>query len=72
MKFEIVKTLTNDAGDERILIILRGDGVATYRRQWSRSGGWGDIGPECGLYDTTEAAENEARARTQWLVPHFH
>jgi len=72
MADELIKTLTNEAGDERVLIVRRDNGVCTYRRQWKEGGGWGAPGPDAGLYDSVEAAENEARARVSWLVPLFH
>lgn len=72
MTFTIFKTLTNEAGNERVLITQREDGVASYRRQWLEPGGWGAIGVECGLYDSPETAESEARARIAWLIPQLH
>ncbi len=40
MADELIKTLTNEAGDERVLIVRRDNGVCTYRRQWKEGGGW--------------------------------
>ena len=45
MADELIKTLTNDAGDERVLVVRRGDGACTYRRQWKGEGGWGRRDP---------------------------
>ena len=65
----IVGTLTRPDGLERVLIVKRADHLATYRRQSSNreSGKWNEPGPDCGLYDTLEAAEDEARERIWWL-----
>jgi ADP-ribose pyrophosphatase YjhB (NUDIX family) len=65
----IVEILTSPDQLERVLIIRRADGLATYRRQWSAPGGWGASGPDAGLYDTAAMAEAEARARVTWLLP---
>ena len=67
----VLETLTNEAGDERVVIVRRADGVFTYRRQWHGEGGWsGSLA--LGLYDSADAAEAEARSRVGWLVPAFH
>jgi hypothetical protein len=29
---------------------------------------WGSPGPDCGIYDSAETAESEARQRVRWLV----
>jgi len=67
---EIAGTLTRSDGLERALIVIRADGLATYRRQTmdSASGRWKASGPDCGLYDSVESAEAEARARIWWLA----
>ncbi|WP_316187561.1 MULTISPECIES: hypothetical protein [unclassified Bradyrhizobium] len=31
-------------------------------------GEWGPPGPDCGIYDTVETAENEARRLVPWLA----
>jgi hypothetical protein len=64
-----VSVLTNEHGDERVLILRRLDGSFTYRRQWASGTGWGNPGPACGVYDSAFTAENEARARVSWLHP---
>lgn len=69
MLYKTLKVLTNDAGTERVLIEEREDGVVTVRKQWMERYGWGRLGPEFGLYDSLETAENEARGRTAWLEP---
>ena len=63
-----IKALTNERGDERVVILERTDGSYTYRHQSFRDG-WGGLGPICGIYDSAEMAESEARARTHWLNP---
>lgn len=72
MQGEILKSFDNDAGDERVLIVQRSDGLWTWRKQALHVDGWGSEGPDCGVYDSAESAENEARARTHWLAPLFH
>ncbi|HWU12990.1 MAG TPA: hypothetical protein VN157_03160 [Caulobacter sp.] len=66
----VVGTLTRPDGLERILVVKRADGLASYRRQFidAVSGRWGPPGPELGLYDTIETAEIEARSRVWWLA----
>ena len=70
MSGDVLKILTNDAGDERVLVVRRSDGSHAYRRGWHGEGGWSD-GPDLGLYDSAETAETEARARVSWLIPAF-
>ncbi len=67
---EIIGTLTRPDGLERVLLITRMGGLTTYRLQSKRSasGQWGSPGPDCGLYDSLETAEAEARARVWWLA----
>jgi hypothetical protein len=67
----VLETLTNETGDERVLIVRRADGVFTYRHQWNRDGGWSGA-LDLGLYDSAGTAEAEARLRVGWLVPAFH
>jgi hypothetical protein len=33
-----------------------------------RENAWGPPGPDCGIYDTADTAENEARQRVPWLA----
>lgn len=69
MLYKTLKVLTNDAESERVMIEEREDGVVTSRMQWKWRNGWGTPGPECGLYDSLETAESEARGRIVWLGP---
>ena len=71
MSESTLKILINDAGDERVLIVRRADGVHTYRREQHGEVGWGK-GLDLGLYDSADTAEAEARVRVRWLVPAFH
>lgn len=71
MSGDVLKILTSDAGDERVLIVRRADGVYTYRREQYGEDGW-DKGLDLGLYDSANTAEAEARMRVGWLVPAFH
>ena len=66
MSGDVLKILTCDAGDERVLIVRRADGVYAYRREWIGEGGWSGA-LDLGLYDSAETAETEARARVSWL-----
>jgi hypothetical protein len=68
MSDRIVKVLIrNSVAKLRVLVVQRTDGVYTYYRQWASPEGWaGDV--PCGLYDTAETAESEARARVWWLA----
>lgn len=68
---EVLKTLTDDTCDERVVIVRRADIVFTYRREWHGEGGW-CCGLDLGLYDSADTAETEARMRIGWLVPAFH
>jgi hypothetical protein len=34
--------------------------------------GWGATGPDCGIYDSPDSAEMEARQRVPWLRMQFH
>jgi hypothetical protein len=34
--------------------------------------GWGKTGPDCGIYDSPDTAEMEARQRVPWLKLQFH
>ncbi len=67
----VLETLTNETGDERVLIVRRADGFFTYRREWHGEGGWSDA-LDLGLYDSADTAAAEARSRVGWLVPVFH
>ena len=71
MREDVLKVLTSEAGDERVLVVRRTDGVYVFRRGWHQKGGWSD-GPDLGLYDSAETAETEARARVSWLIPALH
>ncbi len=72
MADHIITVLDKPDGGERVLIVLRPDGLFTYRHQWSEGAGWSAEGLDCGLYDSPETAEAEARLRVAWLVPSFH
>jgi hypothetical protein len=73
-----VRIIENPDGSERVVICRRDDGTHSYRRQWADSSilgndrGWGQFGPECGIYDSIEMAETEAMQRVPWLKVMFH
>jgi hypothetical protein len=77
----ILKYLESPNGDERVLILQRSDRCYSYRRQWrsvaSRATSadedeWQTPGPDCGIYDSADTAETEARQRVPWLKSQFH
>ncbi|MBW8302626.1 MAG: hypothetical protein K0M78_01495 [Brevundimonas sp.] len=72
MDEQVFKILISDVGDERVLIVRRGDGAYTYRREWHGDGGWADNAIDLGIYDSADTAEAEARVRVSWLIPAFH
>jgi hypothetical protein len=67
-----VKIITSPNAEERVLIVCRADGAYTYRRQQFNSAEWSEVGPDCGIYDTSETAEVEARCRIPWLASILH
>ena len=73
--------LESPDGTERVLILQRPDGAFTYRRQWRSDTPqptsddderWSPPGPDCGIYDSRDTAETEARQRIPWLKAQFH
>lgn len=56
-----------ELGNNRIHIIRRVDGSYTYKHQVNSDGKWGELGPLCGIYDSAQTAEEEARARVWWM-----
>jgi len=68
----VLNILTSDTGDERVVIVRRADGAYACRREWRDQDGWGESGPDLGIYDSADSAEAEARMRVSWLVPAFH
>ena len=66
---DLIATLPHPDGSERVLIVRRDDGLLTYQRQWRLpdDSDWGVPGSDCGLYDSVQTAEDEARLRIGWL-----
>jgi len=68
----VLRATTSPDRDHRVLIVQRGDGSYSYRRQWlvdtPEGKRWGAPGPDAGIYDSVETAEREAVARVCW--PH--
>ncbi len=65
----ILGSLTRPDDKERILVVRRGDGLFTFRKQFRDSAGrWGAAGPDLGLYDSLDTALEEAKARVWWLA----
>lgn len=52
----------------RVCIVRRADGRFTFRTQGSSGDGWGPMGLDCGIYDSAETAESDARLRVWWLA----
>lgn len=79
--YTTVMILEHPDGSERVVILRRADGIYSYGMQWrsqspltvdANHGDWGPIGPDCGLYDSADTAETEARQRIAWLKAQFH
>jgi hypothetical protein len=62
-----IRTITNRKRDQRVIILQRSDDAYTYRQQWLEPEGWGALGPACGIYDSADTAEIEARMRVSWM-----
>jgi len=62
-----LKTLVGRDESKRVLIVERGDGAFTYRVEFRVADGEPSVGPDCGIYDSAEAAESEARSRVSDL-----
>lgn len=70
-----IKILEHRDAQQRIVIVRREDGLYTYRHQWAAPdsvSSWGAMGPDCGVYDSSDTAEAEAMQRTDWLKENFH
>ena len=74
-----IKFLTKSDGTQRVAIYVRADGRFTYRFQWAEPRAvvgpdplWGPMGPDCGIYDSADSAEDEAMQRVAWLKAGFH
>lgn len=64
-----VKILDVPGCDFQIIIYRTESGYFSYSKRWIDiyTGSYGALGPACGLYDTAEHAEREARLRTKGL-----
>jgi hypothetical protein len=62
-----LKTLAGKDPSKRVLVIERDDGAFTYRHETLDEEGVSSIGPACGIYDSAEIAEAEARSRASSL-----
>jgi hypothetical protein len=62
--------MASEDGTECVRIVLRTDGLYSYCRVWNDLPDIaGKSGPYCGVYDSAQTAEFEARARVPWLSP---
>lgn len=66
MPGEILKIF--ESPNAQVQIVRRVDGAFTFRMRSKSSHGWNRPGPDCGIYDSRETAEAEARARVWWLA----
>lgn len=69
---EIVKILESSFLDFQLVIFRSGLTTFTFAKRWvdRLSGEYGELGPPCGIYDSPEVAEEEARLRNDqvdWL-----
>jgi hypothetical protein len=64
-EFRYLKILTSPVSDFRIVIYGLPEGLFTFSKQWRNESldSFGTLGPKCGIYDSIETAENEARLR---------
>jgi len=64
----LIKEFISTDRIRRVWIVQRDDGIYSYRCLW-----YGDpriagkAGPYCGLYDSADTAETEARSNVPWL-----
>jgi hypothetical protein len=69
MMDHLLKEFISADGLQRVWIVKREDGSFSYRRVWDDNFEIADRpGPYCGIYDSAETAEAEARARVPWLA----
>jgi hypothetical protein len=65
----LIKEFISADGLQRVWIVEREDGAFSYRRIWDEySEATGRRGPYCGIYDSAETAEAEARSRVPWIA----
>jgi hypothetical protein len=65
----LLKEFISADGLQRVWIVERADGAFSYRMIWNGDPEIaGKPGPCCGIYDSAEIAESEARARVPWLA----
>jgi len=62
-----LRTLAGKDAFTRVLVVERGDGAFTYRLEMVGQDGASSVGPDCGIYDSAETAEAEARSRVASL-----
>ncbi len=62
-----LKVLSDRDASKRVLIVERADGAFTYRVEFLGAGSEPVAGPDCGIYDSAETAEAEARSRVPSL-----
>jgi hypothetical protein len=69
MMDRLLKEFISADGLQRVWVVERKDGAFSYRRIWDdNSEVSGMPGPYCGIYDSAETAEAEARSRVPWLA----
>ena len=69
MTDHLIKEVISVDGLQRVWIVEREDGTFSYRRIWNDNAGVAGMpGPYCGIYDSAETAEAEARSRVSWMA----
>lgn len=58
-----LKVLAGKDASKRVLIVERADGAFTYRLATLAADDEPSVGPDCGIFDSAETAEAEARSR---------
>ena len=71
MAIEVLKILTVFGQDFQVVIYRTQAGNISFAKRWldRNTGDYSSLGPQCGLYDSVETAEKEARLRTDGLEP---
>ena len=66
-KFRYLKILDVPGRDYQIVIFRASGGAISYAKRWwnTNTGAYGELGPACGLYDSPETAEREAKIRNE-------
>lgn len=71
MEANIVKILDVPGENVQVVVYRTSTSQFSFAKRWwdNKLGEYGELGPACGLYDSAETAEREARLRTVGLTP---